>query len=241
MRRRTRQIPDTDILAPYLNDRRKYVLLARMLSFPAAADEEAGRNSCPLSGPGSRTDGGVCAPGRGGGGGIAGRDGARGYWNEILSGDSVRIVDALDRFAAEEPDPEDPKHRDLRQKLLQAMEDPQRPVKERFGAGNALSILGDPRDFAEMLPVPAGEFVMGSQENDRDAEDTEKPQHTIHVDAFAMGKYPITNSQYAQFVAARDDVPPGGLERPGAAAGRAQPSGGEYELARCPGLLRLAE
>ena len=71
-----------------------------------------------------------------------------------------------------------------------------------------LAALGDPRDFAEMLPVPAGPFTMGSKEDDRDAQDREKPQHTQHVDAFAIGKYPITNSQYAQFVAARDHEPP---------------------------------
>ena len=49
---------------------------------------------------------------------------------------------------------------------------------------------------------------MGSKEDDRDAQDREKPQHTLHVDAFAIGKYPITNSQYAQFVTATDHEPP---------------------------------
>ena len=47
---KTRQIPDTDILTPYLNDRRKYVLLARMLSFPAAAEKETGRTRARFQG-----------------------------------------------------------------------------------------------------------------------------------------------------------------------------------------------
>ncbi len=88
------------------------------------------------------------------------------------------------------------------------IDDPQRPVKERVGAGNALSIFGDPRDFDELLPVPAGEFLMGSKADEKDAYDDEKPQHIMQVDAFRIGKYPVTNAQYARFVAATDREPP---------------------------------
>jgi len=74
--------------------------------------------------------------------------------------------------------------------------------RERAEAGSVLSALGDDRDFAEMLAVPAGPFTMGSGEDDPDAFADEKPQHTPHVAAFRIGKYPVTNTQYAHFVAA---------------------------------------
>ena len=43
------------------------------------------------------------------------------------------------------------------------------------------------RDGAEMALIPAGEFLMGS--NDSEAEDDEKPVHTVYVDAFYMDKH----------------------------------------------------
>ena len=49
-----------------------------------------------------------------------------------------------------------------------------------------------------MVLIPAGEFQMGS--NDSDADDDEKPVHTVHVDAFYMDIYEVTNAQYKQFV-----------------------------------------
>jgi formylglycine-generating enzyme required for sulfatase activity len=77
----------------------------------------------------------------------------------------------------------------------------------RAAAGNALSRLGDPRPGVGTnkrglpdivwLPVPAGEFPMGSN-----VYGNEQPIHTVYLDAFEIAKYPVTNSQYACFVAA---------------------------------------
>lgn len=199
---KSRQMPDSDILAPYLNDRRKYALLARMLSYPPAAEAGRGRLLARFQSL-DREQMAVYVRLAGAVEAEAPVESVQGpIWEEILSGDMVKIVDALDRFAVEETDAKGPKHRGLRQQLLQVIGDPQREVKERLGAGNALSILGDDRDFAEMLPVPAGPFTMGSGEDDAAAQDWEKPQHTLHVAAFRIGKYPVTNTQYAQFVAA---------------------------------------
>ncbi len=44
------------------------------------------------------------------------------------------------------------------------------------------------------VTIPAGEFQMGSE----NGEDDEKPVHTVYVDEFQIGKYEITNRQYAQ-------------------------------------------
>jgi formylglycine-generating enzyme required for sulfatase activity len=59
-----------------------------------------------------------------------------------------------------------------------------------------------PADAAEMVFVPAGEFLMGSADSDTLARDDEKPQHTVYVEAFWVDKYEVTNAQYRKCVAA---------------------------------------
>lgn len=44
--------------------------------------------------------------------------------------------------------------------------------------------------------IAAGEFVMGAD----DGEDDERPSHRAYVDEFALGIFPVTNAEYAQFV-----------------------------------------
>ena len=48
----------------------------------------------------------------------------------------------------------------------------------------------------ELLKIPAGSFMMGSEENDPSAYDSEKPQHQVTLHEFYLGKYPITQEQY---------------------------------------------
>jgi formylglycine-generating enzyme required for sulfatase activity len=82
--------------------------------------------------------------------------------------------------------------------------------RERARAGSVLGAIGDPRDLDEMVPVPAGEFLMGSDKSrDKDAYDDELPQHSLFVDSFRISKYPVTNGQYARFVAATGHPAPG--------------------------------
>jgi len=56
-------------------------------------------------------------------------------------------------------------------------------------------ILGE--DGAEMVLIPAGEFLMGSTPSVGNP--GEHPQHTVFLDAFYIDKYEITNAQYYQF------------------------------------------
>lgn len=60
----------------------------------------------------------------------------------------------------------------------------------------AETIIGD--DGAEMVLIPAGEFLMGS--DDDEADYGEKPVHSVYVDAFYMDKYLVTNARYKVFV-----------------------------------------
>ena len=53
---------------------------------------------------------------------------------------------------------------------------------------------------ADLLPelalIPAGEFIMGSDEGEED----ERPPHRVHVDDFLIGVQPVMNREYARFV-----------------------------------------
>jgi formylglycine-generating enzyme required for sulfatase activity/uncharacterized caspase-like protein len=68
-----------------------------------------------------------------------------------------------------------------------------------------------PADEAVMVYVPAGEFLMGSIENDEYARDNELPQHTVTLDAFWIDKYEVTNAQYAAFLNAEGNQEEGGV------------------------------
>ena len=55
----------------------------------------------------------------------------------------------------------------------------------------------------DMMFIPASDFDMGS--NDKDAEDDEKPRHTVYLDAFHIDRYEVTNVQYKKFVDANPE------------------------------------
>ena len=48
-----------------------------------------------------------------------------------------------------------------------------------------------------MILIPAGEFLMGSPDSDKDAFDGEHPQHRVRITKpFYLGKYPVTQEQW---------------------------------------------
>jgi formylglycine-generating enzyme required for sulfatase activity len=48
----------------------------------------------------------------------------------------------------------------------------------------------------DMVYIPAGNFLMGSPEDEEGRSSYESPQHPVSVAAFCMGKYPITQAQW---------------------------------------------
>ena len=61
----------------------------------------------------------------------------------------------------------------------------------------------------EMVLIPAGEFLMGSDpKKDGAAQDWEQPQHRLLLPDYYMAKTPVTNAQYTAFVEAADHEPP---------------------------------
>ncbi|MBN3908322.1 MAG: SUMF1/EgtB/PvdO family nonheme iron enzyme [Nostoc sp. NMS1] len=59
--------------------------------------------------------------------------------------------------------------------------------------------------FLQMVSIPGGKFMMGSQDDEAERYDDESPQHEVTVPSFFMGKYPITQAQW-RVVAALEQV-----------------------------------
>jgi iron(II)-dependent oxidoreductase len=58
----------------------------------------------------------------------------------------------------------------------------------------------------DMVRVPAGSFLMGSDSGPAD----ERPAHTVHVAEFRIDRTPVTNSQFAHFMSAAGTQAPNG-------------------------------
>ena len=55
-------------------------------------------------------------------------------------------------------------------------------------------LVRNAQDGSVLALVPAGEFEMG------DGQDASCPKHQVHLDAYYIGVYAVTNRQYAEFV-----------------------------------------
>ncbi len=111
-------------------------------------------------------------------------------WADLLSNDPVRLKSAVeairDQGTAEW-------YRDALVRVLEPGSGAS--VSERLSAATALGYLGDPRDLDEMVEVPGGPFLFG------------KERRSVMTMAFRMGRYPVTNAQYARFLAANPQHP----------------------------------
>jgi len=56
----------------------------------------------------------------------------------------------------------------------------------------------------EMIPIPGGEFLLGSPKDEADRNDDEGPQVRVKVEPFWIGKYEITWGEYRSFMAMYD-------------------------------------
>ncbi len=52
----------------------------------------------------------------------------------------------------------------------------------------------------DMVLVPAGEFIMGNNNDFYDNDNDEMPRHVVNLPSFYINKYPVTNYQYKKFV-----------------------------------------
>ncbi len=57
----------------------------------------------------------------------------------------------------------------------------------------------------DMIPIPAGEFVMGSPESEHKRKRDEGPQRTVRIDAFWMGRTEVTWNEYELYIYPKDE------------------------------------
>jgi formylglycine-generating enzyme required for sulfatase activity len=56
-------------------------------------------------------------------------------------------------------------------------------------------------NLSRMVYVPAGEFLMGSDDvGNRPSHQYERPAHIVYLDAFYMDRYPVTAAEFAEFL-----------------------------------------
>ena len=97
-----------------------------------------------------------------------------------------------------------------------------KPVVQVEAAAPDLLTLSKPF-LLELIRIPAGEFLMGSDPGrDKVADDHEQPQHPVSLPEYYMGKFPVTNAQYGVFVQAQGHEPPEHWEKGGIPAGKRQ-------------------
>ncbi len=80
--------------------------------------------------------------------------------------------------------------RSSQERLVALVEGGHLSVRERARAGNVLGALSDIRDLDALVEVPAGEFWLGEG----------REAHKLALPAFRIGKYPVTNAQFARFL-----------------------------------------
>ena len=118
-------------------------------------------------------------------------------WGALLAGQALVESADLEQVS----DHNQAKLRRVRAHLTRILTEGQLPPVERLAAGNALAVLGDARDFDELIDIPAGPFLMGSDPaKDSDARGEEQPQHEVTLPAYRIGKYPVTVGQFRSFV-----------------------------------------
>ncbi|MCP4165895.1 MAG: SUMF1/EgtB/PvdO family nonheme iron enzyme, partial [Chloroflexi bacterium] len=201
------------LLAPYLQERRRYVYLERMLTFPESDEQSEGRQQARFEGLSReqmsvyvRLAGAVEGETPATSAQIAGD-----LMEELLSGDRARIREAVARIEEEALGDDDTSTTDLKTHLVQIMRDLERPAKERTSAGDALGYLGDPRfredawrlpddDLFGFVEIPAGPFLMGSKKDkDPQALDRELPQHELSLGGYYIARFPVTVEQFRIF------------------------------------------
>ena len=73
------------------------------------------------------------------------------------------------------------------------------PLQAVPGVGGP-AVAMSPNDDVEMVSVPAGEFIMGS--DDPEADDNEKPTSKVFVGAFLIDEFEVTNARYLRCIEA---------------------------------------
>lgn len=69
-------------------------------------------------------------------------------------------------------------------------------VERRIKQARSFKLKLKQEVMLEMVEIPHGSFLMGSTMSEDEGRDNERPQHSVNVSAFFMGKFPITQAQW---------------------------------------------
>jgi formylglycine-generating enzyme required for sulfatase activity len=98
----------------------------------------------------------------------------------------------------------------IRHRLVERINDLNADLRARIVAAEALGEIGDPRFARQVGPhggyllpplvnIKGGIYTIG---DDKSVYDDEKPAHTVEITSFQIGAFPVTNAEFAYFVAA---------------------------------------
>jgi hypothetical protein len=116
------------------------------------------------------------------------RDPDRQVWDDLLSGNIAHLRAAVEIARQYHPGYSRALMRFLRREHPAS-------IAQRLSAGLALGHLGDPRDFTETVIIPAGEFPCGAT------------KQSFELPAYYIGRYLVTQAQYAEFLQAHPEIP----------------------------------
>lgn len=116
---------------------------------------------------------------------------------QLLSNDPTKVSSAVAAIQADETG-KPGTVADFQRRLLGVIDQPEpaTAITQRLSAGLALALLGDPRDFDEMIAIPPDQYPLGPN------------GERVAIEGFKIGKYPVTNAQYGEFLKANDGVLP---------------------------------
>src|SRR5216110_794562 len=84
--------------------------------------------------------------------------------------------------------------------MCEVLKFPRRSRREDAYSSIRKGELCEGEGFPIMVELPAGEFVMGENEGDKFANDTERPAHHVGiVSDFALSKFPVTSGEFKKF------------------------------------------
>ena len=109
-------------------------------------------------------------------------------------------------------------HNRVSHRLLELVTQAKLPAKERGFVGDVLARLSDPRpevtevDRMQFCWIPEGVFLMGSDDNDKQASGNEKPQHECTIPyGYWLARFPVTVAQFRLFLE-KNKTQPGDLK-----------------------------
>lgn len=117
---------------------------------------------------------------------------------------------------------------------------PSDEIRRRVTSGTAAAkqeVLVTQVGGVPLVRIPAGTFEMGSPDGEEGRYEWEGPQHSVTVPGFLIGRYAVTNEEYARFLMASPNAKERGVGQSSIQPG--PPAGGGRELGRCEQLRRV--